>query len=68
MGIRKVTYDQASCDYPQHDSTNQQLSRGTSYHLIDSAFVVCIDCWDNKMTVEGLLKVIQVVHALKDNA
>lgn len=65
MGRRKVTTYEIECDYPHHLPIKYlKLGKGASYHFVNNNYVICSYCWDNKMTVEALLDVINVSHKL----
>ena len=66
MGRCKVAYYQVFCDYPLHASigVSRELAKGDEYHYLGDNKVVCANCWDNKMTVEALLELLKVEHAL----
>lgn len=63
MTRRKVTYYQVFCDYPEHTPVeNTELAKGKVYHLIGGNLVVCNECWENKLVVEHLLRLLSVTY------
>lgn len=62
MGLQAVRYVQATCDFPIHVG-NRPLPKDAMFHRLFHSVVVCNNCWDNLMTVESLLALIQVPHA-----
>jgi hypothetical protein len=70
MGLERVTYVKVFCDYPDHGPIKAQaLNAGESFHqLITNSqpdLVICEKCWDNKMIVEDLLKLVGVTPLLQ---
>lgn len=60
MGRNRVAYYQVLCDYPRH-GLPRDLGKGAGYHFFeDGNYVVCENCWVDKLTVEDLLKVLHI--------
>jgi len=60
MGRRKVAYYQVLCDYPAH-GLYRDLPKGAGYRFFNSGkYVVCEDCWVDKLVVEDLLKILHI--------
>lgn len=60
MGRRKVAYYQVLCDYPKH-GIPRDLPKGAAYRFFnDGQYVVCEDCWVDKLVVEDLLKILHI--------
>lgn len=66
MGRTRMYYYQVVCDYPAHKSAEPDinLAKGEYYHFLANGKAVCGGCWDNRMTVESLLDLLNIEHKL----
>lgn len=66
MAIKKIVSYEVQCDYPMHSQSSfASLSKNTQIHQIYSmgiGYIVCDNCWQNKLTVETLLDLIGVTY------
>lgn len=68
MGKRQITSTEITCDYPEHGPL-KLLVYGNEYHLLQGVdeVVICTPCWNNLMTVEKLLKVLDIIHRVENS-
>lgn len=62
MAIKEIRYFQVTCDYPTH---NAELAKGDECHVLEGNVVICSNCWDNRLTVEILLALLEQQHETK---